>query len=111
MGLLETAVHEKRTFGLRLPENSSITISISQGECEWDEHWTHVIYDAAGNRKLMGSGGGNTYSQDQAGAADWYRVNLTARGLLEGEDQERVVLEKQIPFLPTSIRIFVGSQK
>jgi beta-lactamase regulating signal transducer with metallopeptidase domain len=110
MKLLDIAIHEKSGWKLQLPEGSRITIAISQGECESSDHWTHVTRNAAGERDLGGAGGGKDYSQYGAGAADWYRVNITARGRLEGDDEERVVLEKQVPFLPTSIHVSVNTQ-
>jgi hypothetical protein len=111
MKLLGAAIEERSSWNLHLPEDSSITISISQGEAESKVLWRHVTYDAAGERGTGAAGGGGTYSEEQAGGVDWYRVHLTARGLLEGDDEEQTILEKQVPFLPISIEVHadVGS--
>jgi hypothetical protein len=111
MKLLGAAIEERSSWNLHLPEDSSITISISRGEAESKVLWRHVTYDAAGERGTGAAGGGGTYSEEQAGGVDWYRVHLTARGLLEGDDEEQTILEKQVPFLPISIEVHadVGS--
>ncbi len=105
MTLLEAAIEERSSWNLRLPEESSITISISQGEAELKVLWRHVTYDASGERGTLAAGDGGTYSEEQAGGVDWYRVHLAARGLLEGDEEERTILEKQVPFLPISIQV------
>ncbi len=111
MKLLTTAIDEKSGWALHLPEDSSLAISITQGPCESDEFRRHVIHDEAGNLDSGGAGGGVTYPENIAGPGDWYRVNITAKGRLEGEDEETTVLEKQVPFLPTAIHVSVGAPR
>ena len=99
MRLLQRAIDERSSWDLHLPEGTALLISITQGPCESVE------------RAVGGGSGGATYPEDIAGSGDWYRVNITAKGRLEGDEEERVVLEKQVPFLPTSIHVFVGAPR
>ncbi len=112
MRLLQRAIDERSSWNLYLPEGSFLTVAITQGPCKSDETRLHATYNEAGDRRVSGTaGGGTAYAEDIAGSGDWYRVNITARGRLEGDDEERTVLEKQVPFLPTSIHVSVGAPR
>jgi len=99
MRLLQRAIDERSSWDLHLPKGTALLISITQGSCE------------SGERVVGGGTGGATYPEDIGGPGDWYRVNITAKGRLEGDEEERVVLEKQVPFLPTSIHVSVGAPR
>ncbi|MBN1458400.1 MAG: hypothetical protein JXA57_02615 [Armatimonadetes bacterium] len=99
--LLEAAIDQRSNWNLHLPEDSAITISISQGAPESDVLWMHTTGAA---------GGGQTYPEEVAGSGKWYRVHLTATGSFETDGEEDTILEKQVPFLPTSIHVSVEAQ-
>jgi hypothetical protein len=109
MKAIRAAADEKTAWTIRLPEDSWLVISVTRGPCEADELRRYVTYGQAGEQTAGGAGGGGAYPEEIAGAGDWYRVNLAAKGLLPGEEKETTVLEKQVPFLPVSIHVRAGA--
>lgn len=109
MEAIRAAADEKTAWTTRLPEDSWLVISVTRGPCEADELRRYVTYGQAGEQTAGAAGGGRAYPEEIAGAGEWYRVNLAAKGLLPGEEKETTVLEKQVPFLPVSIHVRAGA--